>query len=355
MSTISVVRRAGTAVVASALAASLVAAGAPAQAAPADHGADWLSRQLTDGLVHNDQFGFDDYGLSIDTAFGLEAIGGHKADVRAVRTALSHHVEDYTGAGTERYAGATAKLLVLVQTTGGDPTSFGGVNLVKRLNQRVTRSGPAKGRIADQSQFGDFSNTIGQVLAVRGLSRAGSGWAGPARRFLLEQQCRQGYFRLNFARMKAAHQSCGKKSPADPDATSYAVVQLWKTSQGHPALRNALKRAAAWLVTQQHRSGAFVGGTSTGTVNTNSTGLAGWALAKARKCTAAESAARWVAGLQVGPQPSGSKLAGQRGAVAYNLAALKAGKRHGINARSQDQWRRATSQAAPALLFRHGC
>lgn len=355
MSTSTSVRRAATALVATALATSLVAAGSPAQAAPADRGAHWLSRQLTGGLVHNDQFGSDDYGLSIDTAFALKAIGGHSSEVRQVRRAMSGHVSDYTGAGGEKYSGATAKLLVLVQSTGGDPKRFGGVNLVKRLNGLVTRSGPAKGRIADKSQFGDFANTVGQVLAVRGLTGVGSGFAGPARRFLLEQQCRAGYFRLNFSKPKSRHQSCGKKSPADPDATSYAVVQLWKASKGHAQLRRALKRAAAWLGQQQRKNGSFVGGTSTGSPNTNSTGLAAWALGSVHRCAAAKRAAQWVTRFQVGAEPSGSKLAGQRGAIAYDRSALKAGRKHGIVVQTQDQWRRATAQAAPALRFRHGC
>jgi len=349
------VRRAATALVATGLATSLVAAGSPAQAAPADRGAHWLSDQLTGGLVHNDQFDFDDYGLSIDTAFGLHAIGGHTSDVRQVRHALSSHVGDYTGIGAEKYSGATAKLLVLVQSTGGDPTGFGGVNLVKKLNGLVTTKGPAKGRIADQSQFGDFANTIGQILAARGLTTAKSGRATAVRDFLLEQQCRQGFFRLNFSKPKAQHQSCGKNSPADPDATSYAVVQLWRTSKGHPVLRDALRRASAWLAEQQRKNGSFIGGTSTATPNTNSTGLAAWALATSGRCTAAKQAAQWVSGFQLGAQAPGSKLAGQRGAIAYDRAGMKAGRRDGITTETQDQWRRATSQAAPALRFRHGC
>ena len=133
------------------------------------------------------------------------------------------------------------------------------------------------------------------------------------------------------------------------------MVQLWKTSKGDTRLRGALKDAAAWLATQQRNSGAFVGGTSTATPNTNSTGLAAWALGLTGSCRAAKSAATWVAGFQVGAQPAGSKLAGERGAVAYDKAGLKAGTTDGITDAVRDQWRRATTQAAPGLLFRHGC
>lgn len=351
----SLIQRAGTAFVSTALAAALVAAGSPAQAAPSDHGAHWLSDQLTGGLIHNDQFGFDDYGLSIDTAFALKAIGGHSSAVRQVRHAMAAHVADYTGTGGEQYAGAFAKLMVLAERTGGDPRDFGGTNLVRRLTRLMVTSGPAKGRIADQSQFGDNANTIGQVLAVRGLTEAKSGKAASVRRFLLEQQCKAGFFRLTFSPPKSPHQSCGKKSPADPDVTSYAVLQLWKTSKGHARFRAALKNAVAWLGKQQRANGAFTGGTSTAVPNTNSTGLAAGALGSAGKCAAAKAAARWVARYQLGAQPSGSKLAGQRGAIAYDRRALKDGRKDGIVPQTQDQWRRATTQAAPALLFRHGC
>jgi hypothetical protein len=350
--------RAGAALVASAVTVSLVLAGGTAQAAPADRGVDWLAGQLDNGVIANG--GFADYGLSIDTAFAMKAVGGHGADVQQVRDAIELNLGDYIagdsfGDPDSTYAGPTAKSIVMAQTTGADPRDFGGVDLVKRLNGVVHKSGPAKGRIVDVSTFGDFANTLGQILATRGLAEAGSGQAGAVRKFLLQQQCRQGFFRLNFAKLKSDHQGCRKSSPADPDATSYAVVQLWKTSKGHPGFRAALKRAVAWLVDQQRKSGAFIGGTTTAIPNTNSTGLAGWALATSGKCGAARKAASWVAKLQVGPQSGGSTLAGERGAIAYDAKAMKDGKQDGITDGTRGQWERSTSQAAPALQFLHGC
>jgi hypothetical protein len=361
----SLVHRASVALLSTALVVSVGAGQAQAAAAkpssPAGHGATWLSGQFTGGLVHNPNFGgFDDYGLTIDTVFALRAIGGHKPEVRTARTALAANVDNYItgdsfGDPGSTYAGSTAKLLVLAQSTGADPKAFGGVNLVARLNSRVTKSGPAKGRIADKSTFGDNANTIGQILAVRGLTAATSAQRTSARTFLLEQQCKAGYFRLNFAKPTAPKQTCGKKSPADPDTTSYAVIQLWRTSKDIPKLRTALRNAVAWLADQQRKNGSFVGGTSTATPNTNSTGLAAWALGLTGRCTAAKAAATWAADFQLGAQKPGSPLAGQRGAIAYNKAGLKAATKDGITDAVQDQWRRATAQAAPGLLFRHGC
>ena len=58
-----------------AYAAPVQAAGPTADRA-VQAGASWLTGQLTDGLVFNDQYGgFNDYGLSADFAFALYAAG----------------------------------------------------------------------------------------------------------------------------------------------------------------------------------------------------------------------------------------------------------------------------------------
>jgi hypothetical protein len=366
MSTSTLLRRAGATLVASAVTISLVAAGGAAQAAPADRGVHWLSGQLTDGLIVSSYedpanpgtyIEYDDYGLSIDTAFAFKAVGGEGSQVRAVRDAVAGDVDLYIGSGSERYVGETAKTLELAQFSGADSKNFGGVNLIRRLNGLVIKSGHNRGRVANVSSFPDYASTISQILAARTLTKAGSGQGPKVRGYLLKQQCDSGYFRLLFSPKKAANQSCTKKSPADPDATAYAVVQLWKVSKDYAKLRGALKDAVAWLAKHQRKSGAFNGGTSTDVANSNSTGLAVWALGLAGRCAAAKAGAQWIAALQVGAQRAGSALEGQRGAIAYDKPALRAGKKDGIpvNGAGQDQWRRATTQAAPALQYLHGC
>ena len=61
--------------------------------------------------------------------------------------------------------------------------------------------------------------------------------------------------------------------------------------------------------------------------------------------------ARWVRKLQVRGDVSGTPLAGEKGALAYDRAAMKAAESDGITVETRDQWRRATSQAAPGLTF----
>jgi hypothetical protein len=362
MSTNTSLRRAATALVASALAVSLVGAGSRSYAAPTTHvappaqpaltrSADWLADQLRHGLIHNFQFTFDDYGLTADTAFALSAVGQHDAKVQAARTALSQHVTDYTGAKKERFAGALGKLLVLAENTGGGQTDFGGVDLVTRTAARVSTTAPTVGRIEDQSAFGDFANVVGQVYVTRGLLVAGDAAGESALGFLLQQQCPAGFFRLNFTKSKTSpNQGCGAQSASDLDVTALAVIELSDQVGAHPDLVVPLDDATEWLVEQQKKDGSFRGGTTTSPKNTNSTGLAAWALLTAGRCAKAQAAAQWVRGRQVSNPPKSSPLADEKGAIAYNDAALKAGKKHGIDKTTRDQWRRAAAQATPSLL-----
>lgn len=330
----------------------------PASAAPADTSGNWLSRQLTDGLVHNEQYDFDDYGLTADTAYALREIGGHAADLKAIRRALAANVDSWTTGGdpAEAYAGSIAKAVVVAQVTGADARAFGGVDLVKRLNTQVRDASPV-GRLEDTSQYGDYANTIGQAFAARGLAVAGSAEADEAIGYLLKQQCSQGFFRLGFAAKDAAKQGCDAgtraESAPDTDVTALAVINLRAVPKGQrtAAVRAAIDDAVGWLKRHQKDNGSFGGGPATEASNANSTGLAAWALGEAGACGKARDAARWVKDLQVSGDVSGTPLMGERGAIAYDRAALRAARANGIGTNEQDQWRRATTQAAPGLAY----
>jgi hypothetical protein len=350
--------RRAVALVATILALVLVAT-ASAQAvtrhSPGGRGASWLAGQLHHGLMHNRQYDFDDYGLTADTALALTTLGHQQTAVDHIRHALARHVADYTTYKHDVYAGPVAKLLVVSQATGGSQRHFGGVDLVSRLERRVSATAPTVGRLEDKSST-DFANTIGQIFAVRGLTVAGSTKAPAALAFLLEQQCPGGYFRLSFATSKtAANQGCRPSDSPDTDATALAVVELWQLRTTDPALQSSLTSAVTWLRKQQKANGSLGGGTTTAASNANSTGLAGWAFGLAGRCVPAQHAAEWVKARQVGGHLAGTPLAGERGAIAYDNAGLRAAEKHGIVVSARDQFRRATAQAAPALAYLHGC
>ena len=280
--------------------------------------------------------------------------------MKAITKAVAKNVGSYTAFPPSVYAGATAKAAVLALEQGKNPRSFGGVNLVTQLEGRVATAAPITGRIEDAfdpaDQFGgDFANVIGQAYAASALSQAKSPKAASAVSFLIQQQCAKGFFRLGFTADKSdADQTCdgaakSERSP-DTDATAIAVLALQHVKGA--AAKAAFKKATAWLVDKQKADGSFGGGTSTETANTNSTGLAGWALAVAGATKPAVKAAVWVRTFQVGrANPCSGSLAKQVGAIAYDLAGYEAGWTKGITKKTSDQWRRASAQSLPVLQW----
>ena len=328
--------------------------------APAKSGADWLSDQVTDGLVHNEQYDFDDVGLSIDVALGLDAAGKKPTVVKAITKAVAKNVAFYTAFAPSVYAGPTAKAAVLALSQDKNPHAFGGVDLVAQLEARVATAAPITGRIEDAfdptDEFGgDYANVIGQAYAAQALSLVGSAKATSATAFLLAQQCDKGYFRQYFTADKTrTDQSCQgaprAERGASTDATALAVLAL-QDVKGSKA-KAAVKRAVEWLISRQQRNGGF---TDTGKVapyNTNSTGLAGWALGEAGATKQAEHAAGAVRALQSeGTNPCTGKAGDAVGAIAFDLDAWDAAGNKGITTKTSDQWRRATAQALPVLRW----
>jgi hypothetical protein len=349
----SALRRGGAAVLGGTLVAGLTvgftAAGPipPAHAhesdpVPAQIGATWLESRLTAGVIHNDQFDFDDFGATVEAAYALDA-AGRTGQLPAITAALEAGADSYTSPGTEVYSGSTGKLLSFVEDlTTADPTNFGGVDLVAQLEGVTAPSG----QIADVSEFGDFANVFGQSYAVRGLTLAESAEAPAALEFLLGLQCEAGYFNLNFA------EPCdGPVPPADTTAVVVNLLSGLVIGEDQAALDAALAEAVTWIASQQAADGSFGGGTETEGPNVNSTGLAGQALALGGDHEGAERAATWIRGLQVVDTGCDGALADEQGAIAYDAAAYQAGIDDGITDSTAGQWDFAAIQALPALLL----
>ena len=313
----------------------------------------WLAEQLTGGLIHNDQFGFDDYGLTLDVLMALQEADtqGPKQDAiaSAMRTNIKNYVYNYpnTAPGDGVWAGSAAKALVAVQAAGKNGSSFGGVDLVSTVERTVEPSGSDKGRLKDRDIPGypdpavvaDYSNLLYQAYGLEGLAQAKSARVDDVRDFLLKQQCSSGYFRLYFDACKP-----------DTDATAIAIGAMSAArADGVTGMNAALSRATKWLIDQQRSDGSFIGGESTPGPNANSTGLAASALALRGKTGAAQRAAAWVYELQV-KSSTGGKLASEDGAVALATDGWNAGRAKGITAATADQWRRATAQAIYGLI-----
>ena len=317
--------------------------GSPAKA---DQAADWLADELERNRIPSGFGDFTDWGLTVDTLFALSAEGSKTRRVNKIARVLSNHVEDYAGGGTERYAGASAKLLLAAKVARKNVRDFGGHNLRARVLSLVAGpdAGFEHGRLKDQSQWGDYTNTISQSFGVLGLSRTG-GTPQSTVDFLLKQRCNAGWFRLDEEpdeRCRAAQDS------PDVDVTAYAVQALVAARADGAALpKGVIGETASWLVSAQHDNGSYGGGQSTRGANTNSTGLAVQALVGTDRDRPAAKAASWVADLQLTrKRVAGTQAEDEVGAIAYNRAAYRDARQDGIPADdgARDQWRRATAQ-----------
>lgn len=205
---------------------------------------------------------YPDQGLTADGVLGLGAAGVGGAAAGQALDYLADEVDTYTGSGSEVYAGSTAKLLLTVAASGGDPSDFGGTDLVAKLDSTLTD----EGKYADQSSFGDYSNNIGQSLAIIGRGRATAEVPSQAIEFLLNEQCPDGGFSASFT---------AGDCKGDTDATAFAVQALIGALSEPVAIADALD----FLTGQQQASGGFRN--VDGDLNSNTTGVAASAFAAA--------------------------------------------------------------------------
>jgi hypothetical protein len=349
------------------VAAATLAVVAPAGAAtPTDPagvravsaGATWLTAQLTDGVLHNEEYDFDDLGLSADVAFALDAVGGNDATVTGIADAVAEDVTSWYDSFGTTYTGSAAKAIVLAQVAGRDANDFGGSDLQAVVEDTVATAAPITGRVQNVGetdwQTGDPTdslNVISQSWAARGLAGQGSDQADEVMGFLLRQQCNAGFFRAAFTPDKTVEdQDCDPATDTgEVDTTALAVINILGTPEASTTARGAAHLAASWLRTQQAADGSFSAG-ALGT-NSNTTGLAGWALAVAGHDGAATKAAAWLRGVQVADlAPCASVLSADNGAIAYTPADVATARTAGsFSVPLRELARRATAQALPAL------
>ncbi|MBA4607793.1 hypothetical protein H1W00_04815 [Aeromicrobium sp. Marseille-Q0843] len=313
-----------------------VAPSASAASTPSTSAAgQWLSAQLTNGVVHNDQWDYDDFGLTLDVLGALRALGVQPAVQQTILSTVTSRVDEYVESTfnevTTFYTASAGKLLLAVDAAGGDVASVGGRDLVAQIEA------------ATNDETGESSDTyglFGQTFATRGLIAGDSDEAAASVAYVAAQQCADGTFR----------QVLTAPCPEVPeiDTTTAALNALVDAREaGLDVDAAVIDRAVDAIAAAQAADGSFVGN---GVPNTNSTGLAAVALSRAGRAAEATKAASWIARHQV-TEATGGKLASETGAIAYDRAALTAGTADGIDELAIDQWIRASTQAAPALAL----
>jgi len=313
--------------------AAVVAVPTPAVAAvattdPADGAAGWLARQLANGdhmqVVIPDVGTFDDTGLTIDSYLAFAAAGVSGENAAKILTWLGGPgiIPGYIGDGTVESYVSVAKLALLVEVAGQDPTSYHGIDLIDRLQDLLTGTGQFKSKSAFP---GDFTNTFTQSLAILALARA-DGVTVPASAvsFLAGVQCADGGFPTPFV------PEAGKQCTSLPDTTAMVVQALLAGGDTTNA-----GEGVKWLVDHQASDGGFG--------NSNDTGLAAQALRVAGKTAAADKAAAFLRALQVGCDGTEAN----RGAIMFTALDPAHPTNTGFQA---DTAPRATAQAILGLV-----
>lgn len=301
-----------------------------ASAAAPDESVAYLATQLETGgnrlTVESGGQSYDDLGLTIDAILGMSASGTGGEISQTATDYVIANAGAYYGFGDEVYAAATAKLLTFVSARGLDPRDVGGVDLVEQLQSLEDENG----QFVDRSEWGDYSNTLGQSFGVIGLKRAGTNPSPASIDTLLAQQCQDGGFSLDFAA------GC----VSDPDATSVAVQAL-ETVGGHDT---ATASAADYLQSRQASDGGVGGGATTEGPNANSTGLAAVAFRLTGRQDARTAALGYLQSLTFG-----CDTPALAGGIAYNRADFDTASARGADAAPDGTITRSTAQALLGL------
>jgi hypothetical protein len=252
----------------------------------ADAAAGWLARQMSGGERFENDFGgfvLPNQNLTVDAVFAFAA--AKTADDFGARAmawlARPEILSGYIGDGiTQSNATATAKLALAVQVRGGDPTSFGGVDLINRLRGLQQPSG----RFSDRAAFGDFSGIVTQAFALLALDRTAAGAPPAAASFLTAARCADGGYPLLFAQTTCE---------SEVETTAMAVQALIAVGR-HAEAAVSLR----WLVSVQLADGGFPDRNGVG--NASGTGLAGQALRAGGRFVAAFKATLFLIRLQEG-------------------------------------------------------
>lgn len=349
----------GAAITLSPLAVMPSAGAATAPTSALDDSVAWLQGELNDqGLLPG--FGTADFGLTADYAKGLQEVG-RVSELQAVAADLLAAKDSFIGDGTSKAKGAATAQALWASELDGTPDA----GLVSRLEAQIAAGGEAvdtgagtrtvaadaAGRLIDKP-YSSWTGTIDQTWAVAALSAAGSSKAGAAADFLLKQQCGAGYFRLTWADVDGANQSCDSSSDPNPDATAYAVILLSGLPSPSTAVTSAVNNASAWLMTKQRADGSFAGDQWTPAPNANSTGLAVRALGLTGHIAEAAKGARWLRGHQaVSAVGCPTPLDRDNGAIAYDDPAIASARTSGIDPAGRGSWQYAAGQAFAALKW----
>lgn len=250
--------------------------------------------------------GFADYGITIDGALALAAVGTDDSTLAGIvafidglgTDGVGNSINDWTGIGTPYVSGGSlGKEALLAEGVGRNPRQFGGQDVIAALAASVCTAATT-GVDFTCAAVGNYAYTasvFSQAIAVMAQLRAGDGDGAKAPIAYLESlQHDDGSF-------PSVIPSAGD---SDVDSTAMAAMALAlvsgdasATTADKSTAATAVDTAIAWIATRQGTDGGFLGAAGD---STNSAALAilGLRLAGAAHQARIDAALGFLAGRQ---------------------------------------------------------
>ncbi len=254
------------------------APGLPGSAAlSARAGALWLAGQFGPGgaIPSATTPGQPDDSATANAVLALASAGTDTPVAQQGLAYLAAHVNDYVQVGGVDQPGALALLVLDAHALGVDPRTFGGTDLVARLEATQLTAGSDAGLFgtSDPTYDGAYRQGLSlAALAAAGVTTGATVTAAEA--WLTAQQCPGG----GWTSYLTASNPCNgaPANYAGPDTNSTALAVLGLAAEG--AAPSALTAALGFLRTNQNPDGGW-GYYPTNTSDPDSTGLVAQALA----------------------------------------------------------------------------
>ncbi len=250
-----------------ALAARSVQSQTPASTvAPAANAANWLAGQVTpDGYIESAWTpGTADDGTTAQAVIALAAAGLGRTQVDAMEAYLAAHVETVVQSGGVDSPQRLALLILGAVASGRQPTSFGGVNLVTRLQATLQPSG------LYGSASATYDGAFRQGLSLLALHAVGVAPPSAATDWLLDQQCANGGWQSLRTDTSVPCAATDPASFSGPDTNSTAMATMALTALGIDPTADV----ATWFAAVRTGDGGWANfSTPTEVPDANSTGL----------------------------------------------------------------------------------
>ncbi|MBO0746738.1 MAG: hypothetical protein J2O47_00220, partial [Acidimicrobiaceae bacterium] len=208
--------------------ASATEPAAAATLSPTDSAAGWLETQVGPGGFVPSKSGAPDLSSTAQVVLALAAANfDPQGAARRGLGFLEGNVDRYVTVNGSDGPGQLALLILDAEALGANPRSFGGTDLVARLQATEQRGGNDVGLFGTEAQVGNISaGGFQQGLALAALAGAGIHADAAAIRWLVGEQCPDGGWTSPDNASNACTGSPANSAGPDTNSTAVAIEGL---------------------------------------------------------------------------------------------------------------------------------